>query len=147
MGGFYNVDPARLEEMAKKKVSYFRYADHGVNFLSRGIIVHTKYLGERDVNCRFLRATARAWAAAAQNPDEAARILLEMFPKGPRFELSRAEWVDTATLAHSAHTRGKTLGWMAREDWESLLDFQKTYGGATTTRPHAEYYSNDFIGC
>ncbi len=34
-----------------------RYVDFGVNALSQGLLIHTKYLGEKDLSCRMVRAS------------------------------------------------------------------------------------------
>lgn len=146
MGGYYTTQAGQIEAQTKKKVAYFRYVDFGVNALSQGLFVHTKYLGERDLNCRMARASSRAWEEAARNPEEAARLLVEMFPKAGTVELNTQQWKDTVQLMHTPNTRGKAAGWMAREDWENLLGLQKTYGGIAV-KGAADYYTNEFFDC
>ncbi len=146
MGGYYTTQAGQIEAQTGKKVAYLRYADFGVNALSDGLLIHTKYLGERDLNCRMVRATSRAWAEAAKNPEEAARLLVEMYPKAGTVEQNLQQWRDSIPLMSTAQTKGKTAGWMAREDWEGLLNLQRTYGGIETKAP-AEYYTNEFFDC
>lgn len=146
MGGYYTTQVGQLEDQTKKKTAYFRYVDFGVNALSQGLFVHTKYLGERDLNCRMVRAASRAWSEGARNPDEAARILVEMFPKAGRVELNLSQWKDTVDLMYTPASRGKAAGWMAAADWDTLLTLQKAYGGIQTKAP-GEYYTNEFFDC
>jgi NitT/TauT family transport system substrate-binding protein len=146
MGGYYTTQVSQLEEAAKKKVSHFRYVDYGVNALSQGLFIHTKYLGERDLNCRMIRASSRAWSEAAKNPQEAATALVEMFPKAGKVEANLQQWKDTIDLMFTSNTKGKVPGWMAKEDWDTLLNLQKTYG-AIQVKPAAEYYTNKFFDC
>ena len=146
MGGYYTTQAGQMAAQTGKKVSYFRYADHGVNALASGLLIHTKYLGDRDVNCRMVRATSKAWTEAARNPDEAARLLVEMFPKAGALELNVSQWKETISLMYTAATKGKTSGWMAKEDWENLLNLQRTYGNIQTKELN-EYYTNDFFDC
>lgn len=146
MGGYYTTQAGQIEAQTKKKAAYFRYVDFGVNALSQGLFVHTKYLAERDLNCRMVRASSRAWAEAAKNPEEAARILVEMFPKAGAVELNLQQWKDTVQLMYTANTRGKAAGWMAKEDWDTLLNLQKTYGGIQVKAP-GDYYTNEFFDC
>lgn len=149
MGGYHTQDPYLLEQQAKRKVSFFRLADHGVSILSRVIIANTKYLtpADRSLNCRMMRATIQAWEEAAKNPDEATRLLLEMFPKAGSFEYNKTALVNMAALKDTPHSRGKVWGWIAREDWNELLAFRKQYGGATAVRAAENYYTNEFLDC
>ena len=146
MGGYYTTQAGQIEAQTKKKAAYFRYVDFGVNALSQGLFVHTKYLAERDLNCRMVRASSRAWAEAAKNPEEAAKILVEIFPKAGAVELNLQQWKDTVQLMYTANTRGKAAGWMAKEDWDTLLNLQKTYGGIQVKAP-GDYYTNEFFDC
>lgn len=146
MGGYYTTQAGQIEAQTGKKTAYLRYADYGVNALSDGILINTKHLGERDVNCRFVRATSRAWAEAAKNPEEAARLLVEMYPKAGTVEQNTQQWKDSVPLMTTAATKGKTAGWMAPEDWENLLAMQRNYGNLQT-KPSADYYSNEFFDC
>lgn len=146
MGGYYTTQAGQLEAQTKKKAAYFRYVDFGVNALSQGLFVHTKYLAERDLNCRMVRASSRAWAEAAKNPEEAAKILVEMFPKAGAVELNLQQWKDTVQLMYTANTKGKAAGWMAKEDWDTLLNLQKNYGGIQVKAP-GDYYTNEFFDC
>lgn len=146
MGGYYTTQAGQLAAQTGKKVSYFRYADYGVNALATGLLVHTKYLADRDVNCRMVRATSRAWTEAAKNPEEAARLLVEMFPKAGALELNLSQWKDTILLMETPNSKGKPSGWMATADWDNLLTLQRTYGNIQTKEP-GEYYTNEFFDC
>ncbi len=146
MGGYYTTQAGQIEAQTKKKAAYFRYVDFGVNALSQGLLVNAKYLGEKDLNCRMVRASSKAWTEAARNPEEAAKILVEMFPKAGAVELNLQQWKDTVQLMYTANTRGKAAGWMAKEDWDTLLSLQKTYGNIETKAP-GEYYTNEFFDC
>ena len=146
MGGYYTTQAGQIEAQTGKKTAYLRYADFGVNALSDGLLIHPKYLADRDVNCRMVRATSRAWTEAAKNPEEAARLLVEMYPKAGAVEPNLQQWRDTIPLMYTPQTKGKPAGWMAREDWETLLNLQRTYGGIETKAPDT-YYTDDFFDC
>lgn len=149
MGGYFTQDPFLLEQQSKRKVSYFRLADHGVSILSRVIITNTKYLtpAERSLNCRMMRATIKSWEEAAKHPDEATRLLMEMFPKAGGFEYNKTALVNMAALRDTPHSKGKVWGWIAREDWDELLAFRKKYGGASAVKAPETYYTNEFLDC
>jgi NitT/TauT family transport system substrate-binding protein len=147
MGGYYTHDAALVEQNAKRKVAYLRVADFGVNLLSRGIVVNTKNLANRDLTCRMMRATVTAWSESAKNPDRAIQALLEMFPKAGSFEFNKLALVNMLALKDTKYSRGKTWGWIADEDWNELLNFQRMYAGVTNLRAPQDYYTNEFIEC
>jgi NitT/TauT family transport system substrate-binding protein len=146
MAGYYTNDVPRLEAASGRKFGYFRYVDHGVNLVSRGLIMHARHLNDRDLNCRMMRATARAWTEAARDVEGAVRALLEMFPKAGSFELNQIQWRNTSQLMESPSTRGKPFGTIVKSDWDTLLEFQKTYAGIKVLAP-GDYYTNDFVSC
>lgn len=147
MTGFYPNDVPRLEAASKKAVGFFRYVDYGVSVLTLGLVVPTKSLGEKDLNCRMVRASSRAWALAAQQPEEAAKALVEMFPKAGSVEQVTRQWRELAKLMYTERTRGKAPGWMAMEDAQDLLGVQKKYVNINHTRPLSDYFTNEFFDC
>jgi NitT/TauT family transport system substrate-binding protein len=146
MGGYYTTQTGQLEEQSKKKVGYFRYVDFGVNALSQGLFIHAKNLGDRDLNCRMVRASSKSWTEAAKHPEEATKVLVEMFPKAGKVEMNLAQWKDTVDLMYTPASKGKPAGWMAAADWDTLLGLQKTYGNIQT-RAAGDYYTNEFFDC
>jgi len=149
MGGYYTTQAGAIERETGKKVAYFRYADWGVNAMNDGLLIHTKYLGERSLNCRMVKATSRAWQAAMKDADGAVEALHKLFPntnKGAK-DLTRKQWLDSADLLYSKNSQGKTPGYMMREDWDILLALAKDYGGLDPVKPHADYYTNEFFDC
>ena len=81
--GYHTTQAGAIERETKRKVAYFRYADFGVNAPTQGVFIHTKYAGDRSLNCRMVKATTRAWLAAGKDPDGAADALHKLFPKAP----------------------------------------------------------------
>jgi len=149
MGGFYTTQAGVIARETKKKTAYLRYADYGVNPMSDGLLVNTRYLGDRALNCKMVSATTRAWLAAAKDPDGAVDALHRLFPntnKGAK-DLTRQQWVDSYELLYSRNSKGKTAGWMAREDWEELTKLLSDYGGMDKPKPAAAYYTNEFFDC
>jgi NitT/TauT family transport system substrate-binding protein len=149
MGGYYTTQAGAIERETKKKVAYLRYADFGVNALTQGIFVNAKYVGERALNCKMVKATTRAWLTAGKDPDGAVDALHHLFPstnKGAK-DLTRQQWVDSFDLLYSRSTKGKTAGWMAAEDVETLLKLLHEYGGMERPRPVADYVTNEFFDC
>lgn len=149
MAGYYTTQAGAIERETKKKVAWLRYADFGVNPITLGLIINTKYAGDRALNCKMARATTRAWTAAVADPNGAVEALHQLFPnanKGAK-DLTREQWRETAQLLQTKHAKGKALGWTAREDWEDLLKLLKEQGGMERVRPVADYYTNEFLDC
>ena len=146
LAGFYTFSVPTIEEKMNKKVKFLRYADYGAGVLGEGIIINTKYLGEKSLNCRFVRAATRARAEATKNPDEAIKALLELFPKAGTPEVAKAIWIANSGIERSVHAKAKPLGYMADEDWNALLELLKTSGG-TSVLPASTYYTNEFVDC
>jgi NitT/TauT family transport system substrate-binding protein len=149
MGGYYTTQAGAIERETNKKVGYFRYADFGVNAMTQGLMVHTKYLGERALNCKMVKATSRAWQAAMRDPDGAVEALHKLFPntnKGAK-DLTRKQWLDSADLLYTKHSQGKTPGLMVKEDWDVLIGLAKEYGGLEPVKAHGDYYTNEFFDC
>lgn len=149
MGGYYTTQAGAIERETKKKTAYLRYADFGVNPMTQGLFINTKYLGDKALNCKMVRATTRAWLAAGKDPDSATDALHQLFPntnKGAR-DLTKQQWLDSYDLLYSKHTRGRAAGWMAKEDWEALIKLLNEYGGMEKPKPVADYYTNEFFDC
>jgi NitT/TauT family transport system substrate-binding protein len=149
MGGYYTTQAGAIERETKRKVAYFRYADFGVNAPTQGLFVNTKYLGDRALNCRMVRATTRAWLAAGKDPDGATDALHQLFPntnKGAK-DLTRQQWTDSFELLHTKASKGKPAGFMAQEDMEALVKLLSEYGGMEKARPVTDYYTNEFFDC
>jgi NitT/TauT family transport system substrate-binding protein len=149
MSGFYNVQAAVIEHETKRPVRYLRYADYGLGSITHGLVVNTRSLGDVSLNCRMVKATSLAWAAAAKDPDGAADALLRLFPKTNKGskELTKRQWVDNAGLLYSKVSQGKAPGFMVREDWERLIALAKDYGGLEPVKPLDDYYTNEFFDC
>jgi NitT/TauT family transport system substrate-binding protein len=149
MGGYYTTQAGAIERETKKKTAYLRYADFGVNPMTQGVFINTKYLGDKALNCKMVKATTRAWLAAGKDPDGAIDALHQLFPntnKGAK-DLTRQQWVDSYDLLHSKHTKGKAAGWMAKDDWDDLIKLLAEYGGMEKPRPAGDYHTNEFFDC
>lgn len=149
MGGYYTSQAGVIERETKRKVGWLRYADYGVNTLTLGLFVNTKYLGDKALNCRMVRATTRAWAAAVKDPDGAVEALHRRYPntnKGAK-DITRQQWAQTSEHLYTKRSQGKTPGWVAREDWADLLSLLSQQGGLDRMKAPEEYFTNEFIDC
>jgi NitT/TauT family transport system substrate-binding protein len=139
IGGYWTNDVPRIENVSKRSVSSLRYTNFGVNIMSRALVVNVRNLNQRELNCRMVRTTLRAWSGAASEPAEAVQALVETYPKAGAPALNLEQWKNNATLMGS--------GSIAQPDFENLLTVLQTYGGLERARPLGDYYTNDFLGC
>ncbi|MBI2372203.1 MAG: hypothetical protein HYV08_18575, partial [Deltaproteobacteria bacterium] len=51
----------------------------------------------------------------------------------------------TLDLRETSNSKGKTFGWMAREDWQKTIDTIRRFVGLEKTLPLDAYYTNDFL--
>lgn len=148
MGGSYADQAGVIQKEAKRKVTYLRYADMGANTLSFGLIIHTKYMDERSLNCRMVAATSDAFAAAIKDPQGATEALLKMFPRVNRGDpaLTGEQWLQYSALVHTESSKNDRLGYMAAKDWSTLVELGTKYGDFAR-KPASDYYTNDFLDC
>jgi NitT/TauT family transport system substrate-binding protein len=148
MGGSYADQAGVIQKEAKRKVTYIRYADMGANTLSFGLIVNTKYLGDRALNCRMVAATSASFAAALKDPQGASEALLKMFPRVNRGDnaLTNEQWLQYSALVHTDNSKNEKLGYMSPKDWTTLVTLGTKYGDFAA-KPATDYYTNDFIDC
>jgi NitT/TauT family transport system substrate-binding protein len=149
MGGLYTAQAGSIQRESGKPVGYLRYADFGVNMLTHGLLINTKYLGQKSLNCKMVAATSRAWQAGFAEPDRAVEALHKLFPKVNKGDkdLSRQQWAEYGKLLYTKNSQGKPAGQMMKEDWEALLALGQTYGGIDPAKPAADYYTNEFFSC
>lgn len=148
MGASYADQASTIQEETKRPVSYLRYADWGVNPLSFGLIINTKYLSAKSLNCRMVSATSAAFAAAIKDQRGAAAALLKMFPQLNKNDLALTteQWGEYAQLVHAADTKREPLGYMSAADWDATVALGIKYGDFGRGPPSI-YYTNKFIGC
>lgn len=149
MGGFYTTQAAQIASVAKKETAWLRYADFGVNTITQGILVHQDFLKERaDLLRRFLKAAARSWTYAAQNPKEAVQVLLKTFPASTFLaqpDQGFRQWEFHRELMQTKRSAGKAPGWVAREDVQETLDILGEYGGLSPKGKPEDYVTNEYL--
>jgi NitT/TauT family transport system substrate-binding protein len=146
--GHINDQSIFIADVAGKKVHSILYADHGVNPVNNGIIVHKDALTKQaDLIRRFLRASTRAVEAAVQSPEEATDALLKVNPKAGKRELLLAGLRATIPLYHTQHTKALRPFRAAPADMAATLDIMVEYGGVEAAKrgKPEDYYTNEFL--
>lgn len=148
MGASYADQASTIQKEANRPVSYLRFADWGANPLSFGLIINTKYLGDKSLNCRMVAATSAAFEAATKDQRGAADALLRMFPQLNKNDLALTteQWGEYAQLTHAPDTKHEPLGYMSAKDWDTTVALGIKYGDFGRGPPSI-YYTNEFVGC
>ncbi len=134
-----------LERESGRKTSTLMFKEFGVNTMSQGILAHVETLQKNpDLVRRFLRATQKSWAEAAKNLDAAVAAHIKHNPKEDA-AFTRYTFSKTLEVLTTQHSKGKPLGWMAREDWEQTLNVLEKYGGMKGRKSVDAYYTNEFV--
>ena len=115
--------PYRIEKAGKKWRALLLADNPGLTFYAMVAFATDQMIKEQpDVIEGFLRASLRGWQAVVDNPDEAARIVVEKYLPGGDLDAER--W--TAKLANpiivSDDTKKHGLGWMDLKLWETGRD-------------------------
>jgi NitT/TauT family transport system substrate-binding protein len=106
--------------------SYFKLWDLGIQLYAYTYFTTDRVLGERkDVLVRFLAASAKGWAYAAEHPDEAVDLVLKAAPALSR-PLELQTWKNEIPYMSSPLTKEHGFGYMEPKVWKAISD---TYYG------------------
>lgn len=139
-----NVQVAQVEAQGAKIV-YMKYADFGANTMGHGIVAGARTLADNPALVkRFLRATAKGWAGALKDPDAAVEAMIKSFPQvRDQKKVFLRQFELTLPTLESPATKGKPLGWMSPEDWQSTQQILVKYVGLEKQLPVERYFSNE----
>lgn len=134
-------------EAAGHKVNVMYYSDYGASAMSNGLIASTKLISENpNLVRRFVKASLKGWKYSMDHPEEAVQILIKRFPsKKDRKKAWLRELSLYLPFLHTENTKGKPLGWMAREDWLNTLAILRKHGKLKEELPLERHYTNEFI--
>ncbi|MDQ3702747.1 MAG: ABC transporter substrate-binding protein [Chloroflexota bacterium] len=112
-----------LLEQQGEQVGYTPYADLGFTFYWNTPFVLEDTLRERkDLLTAWLRASARGWDYALQNPDEVAKLVVEKYGEGLDLTNQTLELKRETPLIRSELTAQKGLFWMDPAVWRTGQD-------------------------
>lgn len=142
----------RIEIETGRRVASLEFSKNGLALPGNGIAINTKYLTkpeDRDLNCRFLRAAARAWAEAEVNPKAATEAMMKMFPvtEGGKVDAADYSLGRALDLAKARRQLKKPAGFIFEDDWERLLPVLKDVGVLKETKTVPDYITNEFVDC
>lgn len=104
--------------------------DFGVETSANALFTTKSYFEDNpDVVCGMVRAIARGWEYAHENPDETTEIVVASDPDNLDRDTQRL--VLDATLAHvrTPESIENGMGFMTADRWHTVVDVLQTYGG------------------
>lgn len=134
-----------LEDTVGGPINTIRYAEHGVNLLSNGLITHSDLIKTNpDLVRRFVRASVKSWKYALDHPDETVTAFGRE-SKTPKPSVVQKQLHFTFQLLETERIKGRPLGWMSAEDWTDTVRFLEDYGDLKRGLKPEQFFTNEFI--
>jgi NitT/TauT family transport system substrate-binding protein len=122
-----------------------RFADVGANTVGITVLVHPDFIKENaEVIRGFVRASIKGWEEAKKDPEAAVQAALKA-KSDLNAQSTKDQLMVDLSLLESPATKGKAIGFGAKEDWEATLDLMKKYRELQTDKPVDFFYTNEFI--
>lgn len=144
---FANEFPSLRQAAAKqgKEATGLLFSDYGVDVYSNGLIAADATIQSRpDLVRRFVRATMKGVAWAAEHPEQAATIFVKHNPASDE-ALALEYWKIAVEHLATPATRKSGLGVMAREKMEATRDLIARFEKLPAPVATEELYTNDFL--
>lgn len=127
-----------------KEAEVMMLSDYGVDLIGFGFASNETFLKNHPEAVRkFLAATKRGFAVAAEDPAAACRFIQQkvLIPG------SVEQCVDyfTGLLKLSQSAKDPKWGWQSDEEWERLLTTLDSVGELQSKKPVKEFFTNDFV--
>jgi len=121
------------------------FADYGVNILGSSVIVRKDYLAKHgDTVKKFLAALQKGKAAAAANPEEALKVIMEARPDSDEDGI-KGEIATMPKYEHTAASQGKPYGWVAKEDIDLTISLLEKYSGMKPGLTADKIYDGSYL--
>ncbi|MFJ1700572.1 ABC transporter substrate-binding protein [Streptomyces sp. NPDC088252] len=139
--GYASDQGPTMQEKAKKKVSYLRFSENGLNFYSNGLLAGQKILTTKsDLAERMVQAVSESWAAAEKAPGPAVSAMDGASEQLPPATVLAEQFKTTLTLLHTPSTEGKAPGVNNEADWQQTIDVFAEAGMVSKPKAVAEYW-------
>ena len=141
---FASNEPDLLRKLGAN-VTVTRPADFGLPSLGLTYITTEELINrEPELLERFLKATLKATAQVVDTPEIGLEAVMGVAPDEDR-DHQRQMLLTEIAEAHSAVTRQRGLGWMTREQWQSLHDSLLQYEALSKPVNPANAYAPAFL--
>jgi NitT/TauT family transport system substrate-binding protein len=145
----YVMDQAiKIQDATKKPVHPIRFADHGVNMVSSGVIAHKDTIKNKpDLVKRFMRAATKALEESAKNPQAAVDAMLKANAKAGQRDTLTVGMKQTAALYHTPDTAKDRPFRVSAKNMAETLNLLTEYGGVdkASAGKAEDYYPNEFL--
>ncbi|MFB7529403.1 ABC transporter substrate-binding protein [Streptomyces sp. NPDC056178] len=139
--GYASDQGPTMQEKAKKKVSYLRFSENGLNFYSNGLLAGQKILATKsELAERMVQAVSESWAAAEKAPGPAVAAMDGASEQLPPATVLAEQFKTTLTLLHTPSTEGKAPGVNNEADWQQTIDVFAEAGMVSEPKAVAEYW-------
>lgn len=139
--GYASDQGPTMQEKAKKKVSYLRFSENGLNFYSNGLLAGQKILATKsELAERMVQAVSESWAAAEKAPGPAVAAMDGASEQLPPATVLAEQFKTTLTLLHTPSTEGKAPGVNNEADWQQTIDVFAEAGMVSKPKAVAEYW-------
>ncbi|HLW46809.1 MAG TPA: ABC transporter substrate-binding protein [bacterium] len=140
------IDAPQVEAVRQAgSYGYFKLWDLGIHLYAYTYFTTDRVLSERkDLLVRFLSASGRGWAYAAEHPDEAVDWVIKAAPALSR-PLELQTWKNEIPYMSSEMTKQHGLGYMDPKVWKAISDTY--YGLKQIPReiPPGEVMTNEIV--
>ncbi|MEU6016591.1 ABC transporter substrate-binding protein [Streptomyces sp. NPDC047515] len=139
--GYASDQGPTMQEKAKKKVSYLRFSENGLNFYSNGLLAGQKILATKsELAGRMVQAVSESWAAAEKAPGPAVAAMDGASEQLPPKTVLAEQFRTTLTLLHTSSTEGKAPGVNNEADWQQTIDVFAEAGMVSKPKAVADYW-------
>jgi NitT/TauT family transport system substrate-binding protein len=148
--GYIDAEVPELEAKAggPGSLSIMQGSDFGYTVYGSGLVTAAKLVTERaDLVQRFVNAYMRAFADVAQNPQEAADIIVRANPEyAPKRDvLVQQIEADINSTFFSNETQTHGLGWMTNDRWQQTVKILVDQGAMKQSIDPASAFSDKFL--
>jgi NitT/TauT family transport system substrate-binding protein len=122
-------------------------SEAGIAFPSYGLVAREETIAARGPAIhRLIQVEQRAWQALRENPEEGVKAMIAERPDArldDKILLGQIKL--TLDYFDTPASRGKPIGWQAKEDWEAALQSMQAAGVVTAGWNVSDYYTNALI--
>ncbi|MBV8747672.1 MAG: ABC transporter substrate-binding protein [Xanthobacteraceae bacterium] len=148
--GYIDAEVPELEAKAggPGSLSIMQGSDFGYTVYGSGLFTAAKLVTERaDLVQRFVNAYMRAFSDVAQNPQEAADIIVRANPEyAPKRDvLVQQIEADIKSTFFNNETKAHGLGWMTNDRWQQTVKILVDQGAMKQSIDPASAFSDKFL--
>jgi NitT/TauT family transport system substrate-binding protein len=143
--GFATDQGPTVQEKAGKPVSYLKFAEHGLNFYSNGLLTSNDNIkNKKDLVQRMVDATSESWTKAAADPTAAVNAMQGASQQLPSQKVLTDQFNATLKLLHTDATQNQPPGVNTEADWAKTIATFADASMITKAEPPATYWDASF---